>query len=151
MVAKSTPHTLILVSGVPPVEGFARVEACMCAILRLVHSGLRRYRYCACHCWCAGIVNDIAISQLLAEGNAGAFDAVIHAGDFAYNMEDDSGKIGDEFMNSVQPYAARYPYMGSPGNHEASRSQRLLHLTLAARAPACGMFLAPRKSCYLCH
>mmetsp|Transcript_13931 Transcript_13931/g.13929 ORF Transcript_13931/g.13929 Transcript_13931/m.13929 type:complete len:357 (-) Transcript_13931:28-1098(-) len=44
--------------------------------------------------------------------------AMIHLGDFAYDMEDREGRIGDLFMNNIEPYAANYPYMTTTGNHE---------------------------------
>ena len=36
-------------------------------------------------------------------------------GDFAYNMEDNDGRTGDEFMNLIQPVAAVVPYMTCVG------------------------------------
>jgi hypothetical protein len=30
----------------------------------------------------------------------------------------ESGRVGDDFMNKIQPIAAYVPYMTSPGNHE---------------------------------
>ncbi len=41
-------------------------------------------------------------------------------GDFAYDMGDNNGTVGDEFMNIMQPLIAHFPYMVSPGNHEQS-------------------------------
>ena len=46
------------------------------------------------------------------------YDAVLHIGDFAYDLHDDDGKVGDEFMRMVEPVAGRVPYMVTPGNHE---------------------------------
>ena len=46
------------------------------------------------------------------------YDAVLHVGDIAYNLEHDDGKVGDEFLRMVEPIAARVPYMTCPGNHE---------------------------------
>lgn len=40
-------------------------------------------------------------------------------GDFAYNMDSDDGRVGDEYLNMIEPIAAMYPYMTAPGNHEA--------------------------------
>lgn len=39
-------------------------------------------------------------------------------GDFAYNLEDDNAKVGDEFMRQIEPIAAYVPYLVTPGNHE---------------------------------
>jgi hypothetical protein len=30
----------------------------------------------------------------------------------------ENGRVGDDFMNKIQPIAAYVPYMTSPGNHE---------------------------------
>ncbi|XP_033755018.1 acid phosphatase type 7-like [Pecten maximus] len=50
------------------------------------------------------------------------YDAICHVGDIAYDMETDGGLNGDNFMELIQPVAARVPYMTSPGNHELTNS-----------------------------
>lgn len=45
-------------------------------------------------------------------------DVLIQCGDFAYDLDTDNGKNGDEFMEHIQPVAAYVPYMVSAGNHE---------------------------------
>lgn len=71
---------------------------------------------------------------------AGAFDAVLHSGDcawerslcrgampcfahiphaaVAYDLEDDGGVNGNVYMNGVQPIASQLSYAVGPGNHE---------------------------------
>lgn len=39
-------------------------------------------------------------------------------GDFAYDLFEDEGRNGDDFMNEIQEIAAYVPYMTCPGNHE---------------------------------
>lgn len=70
-----------------------------------------------------GLSNDRSLPSLLSAAAEGAFDYVIHAGDFAYDLDSDNSATGNSFMNSITPYAARFPYMGSPGNHEAYGTQ----------------------------
>ena len=53
-------------------------------------------------------------------------DMFLHVGDFAYNLADDNGTLGDQFMNNIEQLAARVPYMVSHGNHEDS-PQNLAH------------------------
>lgn len=48
----------------------------------------------------------------------GLYDAIIHVGDFAYDMNSDNARVGDEFMNQIQSIAAYVPYQVCPGNHE---------------------------------
>lgn len=48
----------------------------------------------------------------------GYFDAVFHDGDFAYDMHDENGFTGDEFMRQMEPITAYVPYQVSVGNHE---------------------------------
>jgi len=67
-----------------------------------------------------GNVNGQSIPQIQLEVDQGMYDAVIHAGDLAYNMWEEDGQMGDTFMNMVQPIAAYVPYMVCPGNHEYS-------------------------------
>jgi len=45
--------------------------------------------------------------------------SVIHLGDFAYNIEDEQGKIGDQFFDHISSaFGAEVPYMITYGNHE---------------------------------
>jgi len=46
----------------------------------------------------------------LQNGEKGpAYDAVLHAGDYAYDFSNDGGRIGDAFMNAIQPFASKVP------------------------------------------
>ena len=45
---------------------------------------------------------------------------ILHVGDFAYNMDDDNGRVGDQFFRNIEQIAAYVPYMVSIGNHENS-------------------------------
>ncbi|BET01030.1 Purple acid [Nesidiocoris tenuis] len=51
---------------------------------------------------------------------SGLYDAILHVGDFAYDMRNDNGEVGDQFMRQIEPIAAYVPYMVSAGNHEES-------------------------------
>ena len=46
------------------------------------------------------------------------YDMILHIGDFAYDMFNENGERGDEFMRQIEPIAAYVPYMTCPGNHE---------------------------------
>ncbi|GBG24602.1 Acid phosphatase [Hondaea fermentalgiana] len=66
--------------------------------------------------------------------NANSYDFVLHDGDIGYG--DDLGFVGvgasrmygpsgyeaiyDEFMDQIEPFARKIPYMTSPGNHDVS-------------------------------
>ena len=52
------------------------------------------------------------------------FDGVMHAGDYAYDFAPYGGRVGDMFMNLIQPFASRVPYMAGVGNHESGGSNR---------------------------
>lgn len=65
-----------------------------------------------------GNVNAKSVGRLTEETQAGHFDAVLHVGDFAYDMDSDNARVGDAYMNQIQPFAAYIPYMTCPGNHE---------------------------------
>ncbi|XP_060562267.1 acid phosphatase type 7-like [Ruditapes philippinarum] len=47
-----------------------------------------------------------------------SINAVLHVGDFAYDLHSEDGKVGDIFMEEIQSFAAELPYMTAPGNHE---------------------------------
>jgi hypothetical protein len=60
-----------------------------------------------------------ATKQLLyEEANLGTYDAIVHIGDFAYNLHSDSGEVGDTYLRMVEPVVSRTAYMTIPGNHE---------------------------------
>ena len=46
------------------------------------------------------------------------FDAVLHVGDIAYDLRQDAGRTGDEFLVDMEEVASAVPYMTCPGNHE---------------------------------
>ncbi|RXN05556.1 acid phosphatase type 7 isoform X1 [Labeo rohita] len=65
-----------------------------------------------------GNENPQSLSRLQKETQMGMYDVILHIGDFAYDMHEDNGRIGDEFMRQIQSIAAYTPYMTCPGNHE---------------------------------
>uniref|UniRef100_A0A8B9LVQ2 Purple acid phosphatase n=1 Tax=Astyanax mexicanus TaxID=7994 RepID=A0A8B9LVQ2_ASTMX len=65
-----------------------------------------------------GNENPQSLARLQKETQAGMYDAILHIGDFAYDMHEDNGRIGDEFMKQIESIAAYVPYMTCPGNHE---------------------------------
>lgn len=65
-----------------------------------------------------GSENGRSLPFLQEEAQSGKYDAVLHIGDFAYDMITDTGRVGDDFMNMIEPIAAYLPYMTCPGNHE---------------------------------
>lgn len=85
-----------------------------------------------------GLGNDESEAQLIADGKSGAFDIVIHAGDFAYDFDNLGSKTGNAFMNTLQPFAATHPYMVAPGNHEAFVLLATPEKRSNSARPACG-------------
>ncbi|XP_014257368.1 acid phosphatase type 7-like [Cimex lectularius] len=65
-----------------------------------------------------GNINARSLPILQEEIQRNMYDAVIHVGDMAYDMNDNNGRVGDEFMRQLQPIASYVPYMVCPGNHE---------------------------------
>nr|XP_054318612.1 acid phosphatase type 7 isoform X1 [Pongo pygmaeus] len=65
-----------------------------------------------------GADNPKALPRLRRDTQQGMYDAVLHVGDFAYNMDEDNARVGDRFMRLIEPVAASLPYMTCPGNHE---------------------------------
>lgn len=65
-----------------------------------------------------GSENAQSLPYLQEEVQRGMYDAILHVGDFAYDMDTDNGRIGDDFMTQIQPIASYLPYMTCPGNHE---------------------------------
>uniref|UniRef100_A0A336LMV7 Purple acid phosphatase n=1 Tax=Culicoides sonorensis TaxID=179676 RepID=A0A336LMV7_CULSO len=65
-----------------------------------------------------GNENAQSLAYLQRESEQDMYDAIIHVGDFAYDMDSENAAIGDEFMNQIQEIAAYVPYMVCAGNHE---------------------------------
>lgn len=65
-----------------------------------------------------GNLNAQSLTRLQEETLQGMYDAILHVGDFAYNMDDDNARVGDEFMKQIESVAGYLPYMTCPGNHE---------------------------------
>ena len=65
-----------------------------------------------------GVVNERSMGKLKLEILKGDFDVILHVGDFAYNMASNNSRVGDQFLNMIQPLTTRIPYMTCPGNHE---------------------------------
>lgn len=65
-----------------------------------------------------GYDNAQSMPRIQAEVDAGGIDAILHVGDLAYNIFEDEGRKGDNFMNMIQGVATQVPYMTLPGNHE---------------------------------
>ncbi|KAK7493511.1 hypothetical protein BaRGS_00015222 [Batillaria attramentaria] len=65
-----------------------------------------------------GNINAQSLPRLQLETESGMYDAVLHVGDFAYDLDTDNGQVGDQFMRQIEPIAANLPYMTCPGNHE---------------------------------
>lgn len=65
-----------------------------------------------------GNENAQSLSRLQQDTQRGMYDAIIHVGDFAYDMDTDNAEVGDAFMRQIESIAAYVPYMVCPGNHE---------------------------------
>jgi len=65
-----------------------------------------------------GFENSRSMPRLLNDTLADKYDMVLHVGDIAYNMQDDNGRVGDNFLNMIQPIASQIPWHYCVGNHE---------------------------------
>lgn len=52
------------------------------------------------------------------EAELGTFDAIVHLGDIAYDLDSKGGSVGNAYGKQIQDFTAIYPYMTLPGNHE---------------------------------
>lgn len=46
------------------------------------------------------------------------YDGFLHGGDFAYDVQNDSGMRGDNYFNNLSTVISKVPYLVVPGNHE---------------------------------
>lgn len=86
-----------------------------------------------------GLANDISLDRMLTEASQGQWDAVLHAGDLAYDLDLSEGRIGNEFMATIEPMSSKFPWMTCPGNHEAQPDHSFanyLHRFAGLKEPA---------------
>lgn len=69
-----------------------------------------------------GLKNAQSVPRLSQHVDESRYDLIIHNGDFAYDLNTDLGRYGDEFMRLIEPIAARVPYQTSVGNHEVAEN-----------------------------
>ncbi|XP_071962725.1 acid phosphatase type 7-like isoform X2 [Antedon mediterranea] len=65
-----------------------------------------------------GNANARSMMRLQRETQSGLYDAVLHVGDIAYDLDSRNGKVGNDFMRQIEAIAAYVPYMTCVGNHE---------------------------------
>ena len=58
------------------------------------------------------------------------YDALIHVGDYAYDMNDDNGMRGDNYLNSLWTVMPAVPHLLIAGNHENFNNTRLFNFRL---------------------
>lgn len=81
---------------------------------------------CTCNLTCDAVAcaknHSVGLVTEMGLYSDGEDDAtmILHVGDFAYNMDDDNGRVGDQFFRNIEQIAAYVPYMVSIGNHENS-------------------------------
>mmetsp|Transcript_24291 Transcript_24291/g.43210 ORF Transcript_24291/g.43210 Transcript_24291/m.43210 type:complete len:432 (-) Transcript_24291:27-1322(-) len=57
-------------------------------------------------------------AQMTRLAKSHAVVGAIHVGDMGYDLSDNGGYRGDQFMRDIDPIASRIAYMTMPGNHE---------------------------------
>ncbi|XP_036339037.1 acid phosphatase type 7 isoform X2 [Rhagoletis pomonella] len=65
-----------------------------------------------------GNENAQSLPRLQQDTQRDMYDAILHVGDFAYDMHSENAAVGDEFMRQIEAIAAYVPYMVCAGNHE---------------------------------
>ncbi|CAI5452743.1 unnamed protein product [Caenorhabditis angaria] len=65
-----------------------------------------------------GVFNGRSTQSIINNGIAGKFDFIVHIGDLAYDLHSNNGKLGDQYMNLLEPVISKIPYMVIAGNHE---------------------------------
>jgi acid phosphatase type 7 len=56
-----------------------------------------------------------SLSYIQTEAAQGVYDHVTHVGDYAYDLQDQNGNVGDQFQDSIEPITSSTPYMGCEG------------------------------------
>jgi acid phosphatase type 7 len=66
-----------------------------------------------------GVDDGFGLDQITTDAVSGKWDAICHAGDWAYNFESSNSANGNFFLNRAMMYSSNYPVLPAPGNHEA--------------------------------
>jgi hypothetical protein len=66
----------------------------------------------------------------LAATNKSSIDGMLQLGDLAYNLYTNCQKNGEIFFNTLQPAIAQWPFIVTPGNHEADDNYASLNMRL---------------------
>lgn len=69
--------------------------------------------------WGTGPVGQYTKNLLEIEMMTRDFAGILHMGDIAYDLEDEDGEIGNQYLRMIEPVAASFPYMVAPGNHDS--------------------------------
>ncbi|ORX47713.1 Metallo-dependent phosphatase [Hesseltinella vesiculosa] len=65
-----------------------------------------------------GINNAVTAKSLTNLADSHEYDFITVSGDQGYNLEDENGEKGDEYLNFMQQVYSKLPFMGVIGNHE---------------------------------
>ena len=91
-----------------------------------------------------GVSQALALSDLTAAAQSGEYEALLHCGDIAYDLDSRDGVSADEWFQRIQPVAASVPYLVSPGNHEEQRNftqfRARFHMPGASSSGSEGLF-----------
>jgi alkaline phosphatase D len=59
------------------------------------------------------------LTRLREHHSAGGIDMILHVGDIAYDLREDSGRRAEEFLSDMSSMASSVPYMTCPGESTA--------------------------------
>jgi len=65
-----------------------------------------------------GYQDAFALNAMIKAVQTGDIAMAIHMGDIAYDLQADEGRVGDAFLQQLEPISTRIPYQVAPGNHE---------------------------------
>ncbi|KAH9387759.1 Acid phosphatase type 7 [Tyrophagus putrescentiae] len=69
-----------------------------------------------------GLSNGVSIPFIKEQVAKKQYDAILHVGDLAYNLDTNNGHVGDEYMRKMESAVANVPYQTVVGNHEVYRN-----------------------------
>ena len=68
--------------------------------------------------WGGGSQGQYTKKTLQNQVKLNKFDAILHLGDLAYDLDSFDGLVGDSWLRMIEPLTSTLPYMTLPGNHE---------------------------------
>ncbi|CAS01191.1 Protein CBG26752 [Caenorhabditis briggsae] len=97
-------HSVILKDLKPSTQYYYQIQNRLFNF-RSLPANLNSYKVCVFGD--LGVYNGRSTQSIINNGIAGKFDFIVHIGDLAYDLHSNNGKLGDQYMNTLEPVISK--------------------------------------------